>query len=148
MNFNQHRQAEQLAEEQRRALEAVRKAANDPTLTVGDTVFCGGVYATVTEINTLQPGMHAMSPIRNDWTAVQVITDNGTRWTGVQPETVPQSGYTACACRDCMDTAVSSDTSKPELCAECEQAGCVTVAVLVADLVVSADCQRDDAYEG
>lgn len=61
--------------------------------------------------------------------------------------TAPESGYTPCACRDCMDVAISSDTSKPELCAECEEAGCEPAAVLVADLVVGTDCQRDDAYD-
>lgn len=70
----------------RAALEAVRKDANDPTLSVGDTVFCRGVYATVTEINRLAPGTHDASPIRNDWAAVQVVTDNGARWHGVEPE--------------------------------------------------------------
>jgi len=71
--------------ETREALEAVRKDANDPTLSVGDMVFCGGVYAMVAEINRLAPGKHDASPIRNDWTAVQVVTDNGTRWHGVKP---------------------------------------------------------------
>lgn len=94
---------------QRAALESVRKNANDPTVAVGDTVFCGGVYATVTGVKTWAPGMHDASPIRNDWTAIQVITDAGARWRGVEP--APQSGYTHCACRDCMDTTVSSDTN-------------------------------------
>jgi hypothetical protein len=35
-----------------------------------------------------------------------------------------QSGCTPCACRDCMETAMSSDWTKPELCSECEEAGC------------------------
>lgn len=51
--------------------------------------------------------------------------------------TQPQSGYTPCACRDCMDATVSSDMRKPELCSECAQAGC-------ADYV---ECQREDAYD-
>jgi hypothetical protein len=64
----------------------------------------------------------------------------------------PESGYTHCACRDCMDTTVSSNVRKPELCRtartpvhggpripagmsfECDRDG--------------GDCQRDDAYEG
>ena len=45
------------------------------------------------------------------------------------------SGYTDCACRDCFDVAVSSDTSKPELCSDCEDAGCD-----------GGECQRPDAY--
>lgn len=73
--------------EQRAALEGVRKDANDPTLSVGDTVFCGGVYATVTDIQVWEPGQHGNSPIRNDWTAVQVTTDTGgSRWHGREPQ--------------------------------------------------------------
>ena len=34
------------------------------------------------------------------------------------------SGYTSCACPTCMEITVSSDMSKPELCSDCEQAGC------------------------
>jgi len=34
------------------------------------------------------------------------------------------SGYTHCACRDCFEIAVSSDTREPELCSDCEAAGC------------------------
>lgn len=149
MNFNEYRQAEQLTEEQRRALEAVRKAATDPTLKPGDIVFSNGAYATVTEINRLAPGAHAASPIRNDWTAVQVVTDNGTRWTGVQPETVPQSGYTPCACRDCMDTAITSD-NKPARCPLCWEAGCEPFAPDSDDYNAlpghMRECQREDAY--
>lgn len=48
------------------------------------------------------------------------------------------SGYTDCACRDCFDIAISSDTSKPELCNECEDAGC--------DAEGCSECTRDDAY--
>jgi hypothetical protein len=55
----------------------------------------------------------------------------------------PQSGYTSCACRDCMDTTVSSDTSKPELCSECVDAGCAKQLDLLDKHV---ECQRDDAY--
>jgi hypothetical protein len=34
------------------------------------------------------------------------------------------SGYTSCACRDCFEIAISEDESVPELCNECEEAGC------------------------
>lgn len=34
------------------------------------------------------------------------------------------SGYTHCACRDCFEVTVSSDTDEPELCSACEDAGC------------------------
>ena len=54
------------------------------------------------------------------------------------------SGYTHCACRDCMDTTVSSDWTKPELCSECKDAGCEP-GQSESD---AYDCQRDDACEG
>ena len=70
-------------EVERQALEARRKDTTDPTLTAGDIVFSGGVYAEVTEIITHAPGTHPDSPIRNDMTAVEVVTDMGTRrWHG------------------------------------------------------------------
>lgn len=85
----------------REALESIRKDANDPTLSVGDIVFSGGVYAAVIEIKTYAPGAHSDSPIRNDWTAVKVVTDMGrARWHGREPETAnpflcPQCGQLA-----------------------------------------------------
>ena len=33
------------------------------------------------------------------------------------------SGYTSCACRDCMEIAISSDAT-PALCHECAKYGC------------------------
>lgn len=81
-----HNKIRDLDVQQRAALERLRKPVSDPTLAVGDLVFCGGAYATVTCIYTYAPWTHDDSPIRNDWKAVEVITDNGTRWTGVQPE--------------------------------------------------------------
>ena len=50
------------------------------------------------------------------------------------------SGYTHCACRDCMDPTVSNDTRKPELCSDCLDAGC--------DADSGSECARDDAYGG
>lgn len=59
----------------------------------------------------------------------------------------PQSGYTPCACRDCMDTAVSSDTAQPELCAECTEAECEPLPMTPSPGMLSMfNCQRDDAY--
>jgi len=46
------------------------------------------------------------------------------------------SGYTSCACRDCFDIAVSDDVSAPDLCGECEEAGCEA----------DSECSRDNAY--
>ena len=61
-----------------------------------------------------------------------------------------QSGYTHCACRDCMDTTVSSDTSKPELCAACREADCepwrTTDTPMSTWYGTTYECQRDDAY--
>lgn len=125
---------------QRAALESVRKNANDPSLAVGDTVFCDGAYATVTEVKTYAPGKHNGSPIRNDWTAVRVGTDNGSRWHGIEPPK-PRSGYTHCACRDCMDVTVSGNLARPELCELYQEAGCGD-----PDATTWPECQRDDAY--
>lgn len=62
----------------------------------------------------------------------------------------PESGYTHCACRDCMDTTVSSNVRKPELCAECKDAGCESFAPDSADYNAlpghMRECQREDAY--
>lgn len=60
------------------------------------------------------------------------------------------SGYTHCACRDCMDTTVSSDTSKPELCSACQEADCLPCEARSGDDCITPtahECQRDDAYE-
>lgn len=53
------------------------------------------------------------------------------------------SGYTHCACRDCFDVTVSSNTSNPELCSLCEEAGCTPPEGMSG---YSRECQRDDAY--
>jgi hypothetical protein len=53
----------------------------------------------------------------------------------------PQSGYAPCACRDCMDTVVSKNMARPELCDECLAAGCGD-----PDATTWPECQRDDAY--
>jgi hypothetical protein len=61
-----------------------------------------------------------------------------------------ESGYTHCACRDCMDVAISSDVSKPALCLLCKGAGCEPFAPDSADYNAlpghMRECQRDDAY--
>lgn len=50
------------------------------------------------------------------------------------------SGYTPCACRDCFDVAVSDDMADPDLCGDCEEAGCLK------EKDGGRECQRDDAY--
>ncbi|NJP50100.1 hypothetical protein HCJ93_08445 [Streptomyces sp. SBST2-5] len=62
----------------------------------------------------------------------------------------PQSGYTPCACRDCMDVTVSSDVTKPELCEACAEAGCTNHSNLPGFMTgygLGYECQRDDTYE-
>jgi hypothetical protein len=61
---------------------------------------------------------------------------------------IMMSGYTPCACRDCTDITVSSDTSKPELCTECTEAGCVAIAPYNDGIQYCSayECQREDAY--
>lgn len=49
-----------------------------------------------------------------------------------------ESGYSDCACRDCFDIAISDDIAQPDLCGDCEEAGC--------DAEGEEDCQRADAY--
>jgi hypothetical protein len=50
-----------------------------------------------------------------------------------------ESGYTACACRDCMDVSISNHIHTPELCLLCRGAGCEPD---------NGECQRGDAYDG
>ena len=35
-----------------------------------------------------------------------------------------KSGYTHCACRDCLEVVTSSDIANPEFCDQCVEAGC------------------------
>jgi molybdenum cofactor biosynthesis enzyme MoaA len=60
----------------------------------------------------------------------------------------PQSGYTPCACRDCMDVAITSD-GKPALCLLCKDAGCEISygEFMGASGAHSLECQRADAYD-
>ena len=48
------------------------------------------------------------------------------------------SGYTNCACRDCMEISISDDITKPEMCWECKEAGCEP----------GKECQAPGAYGG
>lgn len=34
------------------------------------------------------------------------------------------SGYTGCACGTCFNETVSNDVHDPDICSECEEAGC------------------------
>ena len=56
------------------------------------------------------------------------------------------SGYVPCACRDCMDIAISGDDS-PALCLLCKDAGCVIHDGPEPTVHhPGTDCQRGDAY--
>lgn len=58
------------------------------------------------------------------------------------------SGCTPCACRDCMDVAMSSDIANPELCGLCEEAGCEPLPMTpFPGMLTMFNCQREDAYE-
>jgi len=50
------------------------------------------------------------------------------------------SGYTDCACRDCFEIAISDDMAHPDLCNECEEAGC--------DPEGESECEAPGAYGG
>jgi hypothetical protein len=67
-----------------------------------------------------------------------------------EPAPTPQSGYTPCACRDCMDIAVSSDWTKSELCLPCKGEGCEPFRPGDSDYESlpghMRECQREDAY--
>ncbi len=49
------------------------------------------------------------------------------------------AGYTHCPCHDCFDVTVSSDTSKPELCSDCEESDC--------DSGGETECNRSPDYD-
>ena len=49
------------------------------------------------------------------------------------------SGYTPCACRDCMEIAISNDIQNPDMCWECVDAQC--------ELDTKCQCQRPSDEE-
>jgi hypothetical protein len=64
-------------------------------------------------------------------------------------QVIMASGYTPCACRDCMDVTISDDTSQPDLCGECSEAGCTSHLDLPGFITaygLGTECQREDAY--
>jgi hypothetical protein len=50
-----------------------------------------------------------------------------------------KSGYTPCKCRDCMEIAISNDTSKPDYCNACE-------GKCGPEHDTSGECQAEHAY--
>lgn len=47
---------------------------------VGDIVLCNGYYARVNEIVLHEPGEHRPSPIKNELSAREYVTSEGSRW--------------------------------------------------------------------
>jgi hypothetical protein len=61
------------------------------------------------------------------------------------------SGYTPCACRDCMDIAITAAEGGWTLCWECLEAGCTPLPPATGEWPGRRpegdyECQRDDAY--
>lgn len=54
---------------------------------LGDPILCNGRETSARKVIAHPPGPHA-GPIRADWWAVEVVTDNGSRWFG--SETPPR----------------------------------------------------------
>lgn len=52
------------------------------------------------------------------------------------------SGYRACACRDCMEIAIG-EGKRPAYCHACESAGCPDYQGMRG---MSQECQVDNAY--
>ena len=52
----------------------------------GDTVISGGRYSEVVDVQFHKPGEHPHSPIRNHLPAWEVVTTNGSRWSGGGPD--------------------------------------------------------------
>lgn len=57
------------------------------------------------------------------------------------------SDYAPCACRDCMDIAITDDNGEPTLCPLCDGAGCEPLpSEPFPGMLSMFDCQRADAY--
>jgi hypothetical protein len=54
---------------------------------------------------------------------------------------IMMSGYAHCACRDCFEIIVANNPARPELCDDCNTAGCGDPGAQGWP-----ECQRDDAY--
>jgi hypothetical protein len=55
------------------------------------------------------------------------------------------TGYTACACRDCMELAIRGPGEKEPYCADCEAAGCADCQGVSG---ISQECRAAGAYGG
>lgn len=51
-------------------------------------------------------------------------------------------GYCSCACRDCMEIAISNK-DEPTLCWECEEAGCDVEGNSGCESTICPDCGED-----
>lgn len=87
--------------------------------------------------------MHAIAPSEN--TRLSSETEK---------EAIMVSGATPCACRDCMQIAISNDRTKPDLCNDCQEAGCSDYLNTTAEIrerygnTWQYNCQGDHSYVG
>jgi hypothetical protein len=58
-----------------------------------------------------------------------------------------ESGYTHCACRDCMNEVVSDDMAHPDLCSDCEEAGCEPDSECCVEPELEESEESDDLQE-
>lgn len=59
------------------------KSVMHDEVNVGDVIICHGKYVAVRDIVVHSPGTHKKSPIKNDWVAVEYVTETGSRWKGI-----------------------------------------------------------------
>lgn len=55
------------------------------------------------------------------------------------------SGVTLCGCRDCFETVMSNDVDRPDLCTDCEAAGCERYCTACG--TGDTECSAPDAYD-
>lgn len=57
------------------------------------------------------------------------------------------SGYTECACRDCFEIVVSTDTDRPDFCDDCLTYACDTEHLIAVEHGSNGcECSQPDAY--
>ncbi|HWC37361.1 MAG TPA: hypothetical protein VG476_02475 [Acidimicrobiales bacterium] len=67
----------------------VAHASNARDWQAGDEMYCNGEVVLIRAVIVRLPSTHSWSPIRDDWYAVEAITDVGTQWGGYPPERCP-----------------------------------------------------------
>jgi hypothetical protein len=96
-------------------------------VTIGD--LNGGEFTPTHIVGCVPANAIPDPPITTLSQALRLLADH-------LDQTPPRSGLTNCACRDCGDVSISSDTRHPELCLLCKDAGCKPN---------NGECQRQDA---